>query len=84
MEVPEFTAQYTELTVNRQGLSLVENREGACVFLEGQGCRIEPAKPAQCKAFPESWRYHDSEAVCPAIGSGVPMKSNSKQIKEDS
>ncbi len=29
-------------------------------------CRIHPAKPRQCQAFPERWRFPGFAALCPA------------------
>ena len=54
----------------------------ACPFLEGTRCRVHPARPLQCRAFPfwpENLRRRDAwEAVaghCPGIGQGesVPL-----------
>ncbi len=65
MEVEAFTARYTRLAPQRQGLSLIEAVDGSCVFLDGRGrCRIQSVKPAQCDAFPRTWRYSEMEAVC--------------------
>ncbi len=62
-----FTEQYTRLTFNRQALSLIEQADGSCVFLETDNtCRIQPVKPEQCKGFPFRWRTRALEGVCPA------------------
>lgn len=64
-----FTERYTRLREDRGGLALVERPDGACVFLEGNpaACRIQPAKPEQCRNFPFTWRYANVEQVCPAM-----------------
>ena len=63
MEVREFIETYTCLTRDRQALSLIEQDNGACIFLD-RGCRIQPAKPRQCKDFPFTWRFSDFEKIC--------------------
>ena len=65
MDVVAFTERYTRLTQQRKGLSLVEQDDGACIFLnEGGDCSIESVKPAQCRQFPFSWRYADVQSIC--------------------
>lgn len=68
LDVHVFTERFTVLRDNRQGLILLERRDGACVFLEGApaACRIQDAKPRQCREFPSRWRYTDLEEICPA------------------
>lgn len=63
-----FTERFTRLREDRHGLALVELPDGACAFLEGNpaACRIQAAKPQQCRDFPFTWRYEDLERVCPA------------------
>ena len=65
MDVGCFTERYTRLTCHRQGLSLTEHDDGACIFLEeGGDCRVEAAKPQQCRQFPFTWRYADVQHIC--------------------
>ena len=68
MEVPAFTQQFTRLRDDRLGLSLIDQPDGACIFLEGSpaACHIQAAKPRQCRDFPMEWKYQDLEAICPA------------------
>lgn len=68
LTVEEFTERYTRLRTDRQGLSLIDAPDGACVFLEGtpSSCRIQAAKPRQCRDFPIGWKYTDLEQVCQA------------------
>ena len=35
---------------------------GACVFLEGDRCRVYAGRPRQCRDFPRRWRV---EGPCP-------------------
>jgi len=65
MDVGAFTDQYTRLTKYRTGLSLIEHKDGSCIFLtEGGECLIEPVKPLQCRQFPAEWKYDDMNTVC--------------------
>ncbi|MEI6563896.1 MAG: hypothetical protein WCO42_06280 [bacterium] len=70
MDVELFTRQFTRLRDDRRGLSLQEYPDGACIFLEGAppACRIQAAKPRQCRDFPLKWNYETSNSTsqCPA------------------
>jgi Fe-S-cluster containining protein len=62
-----FTGQYTRLLPARTGLSLTETATGACVFLEGNACRIHAVKPRQCRDFPAAWSREEVNAPCQMI-----------------
>lgn len=64
MEIHAFIDKYTRLTWDRHCLSLIEQPDGACIFLTDEGCRIQAAKPGQCKNFPHKWKFSDFEHVC--------------------
>ena len=65
LEVETFTARYTRLPPERRGLSLIENYDQSCIFLDAQGgCTIQATKPLQCELFPHDWRYQEMAAVC--------------------
>ena len=68
MDVAGFTGQFTSLRDDRRGLSLIDANDGACIFLarEPYACRIQAAKPKQCRDFPLAWKYEDLEYVCAA------------------
>lgn len=60
-----FIAQYTRLTADRRGLSLIDNEAGHCIFfIAGQGCLINAVKPEQCRQFPYVWRNPGWEDKC--------------------
>ncbi|NBT90581.1 MAG: YkgJ family cysteine cluster protein, partial [Verrucomicrobia bacterium] len=40
--------------------------DGACIFLEGQDCRIQPVKPQQCRDFPNAWNFPGWRDICMA------------------
>jgi Fe-S-cluster containining protein len=52
----EFVERYTRLRPNRQGLMLAEKDNSECIFLDGVDCRVHPAKPQQCRDFPQLWK----------------------------
>ena len=68
MSEARFIAEQTRLTGDRCNLSLLENADGSCPFLrnapEGAACRIEAAKPRQCRNFPLVWNFPGWEAEC--------------------
>lgn len=68
LDVYAFTERYTTLTFNRRNLSLIEQEDGRCVFLQDDNdCRIQPVKPAQCRGFPFLWHSPRLEKACPAL-----------------
>jgi Fe-S-cluster containining protein len=68
LDVYAFTSQYTRLLADRAGLSLTERPDGACVFLTNDNqCRIENAKPLQCRGFPFIWRSERLASQCPGL-----------------
>jgi Fe-S-cluster containining protein len=62
----EFIQQYTRLRTNRRGLSLIDQADGACIFLDGQDCKIQPVKPQQCRDFPNAWNFPGWRDICMA------------------
>ena len=46
MNVRDFIEIFTCLTRERNGLSIIDGPDGACIFLDSNGCRITPVKPA--------------------------------------
>lgn len=68
MDVYAFTDAYTRLTHERGELSLNEREDGSCIFLSSDTtCEIQDAKPRQCEAFPEHWRYGDMDRTCDGV-----------------
>lgn len=69
----EFLKEYT--IKSRRGtwwLTEKPNEERWCIFLEQDddglyGCRINGAKPDQCRSFPEKWRNGDSYRSCAGL-----------------
>ena len=64
MDVRDFIEAYTCLTRDRIGLSLIDAPDGACIFLDKTGCRINQVKPRQCRDFPIRWRFSDFADTC--------------------
>ena len=67
MSEHDFIQQFTRLSQDRRGLALQEKANGECVFLAGDDCAVQPAKPQQCRDFPNLWNYPGSEKYCRAI-----------------
>jgi hypothetical protein len=63
----DFIQKYTRLQFERQGLALKEQPDGACIFLEGEACSVQPVKPQQCKDFPNLWNFPGFEKICRAV-----------------
>lgn len=62
-----FIQEQTRLRPNRDGLALLDKRNGECAFLDGRDCAIQPVKPAQCRAFPNQWNFPGWRDVCEAV-----------------
>ncbi len=82
MEIEDFVAEYTRLNANRTGLSLIEYPDGACIFLDGIECTIQPVKPSQCKGFPNTWNFPGWRNHCEAIP--VPFRNGGQNARHDS
>lgn len=75
LSVSEFASEYCRRVWWR--VSLQERRNGDCIFLTPEGCRIYSTRPSQCRTFP-FWEQnlHNSECWeglkgrCPGIGRG--------------
>jgi Fe-S-cluster containining protein len=63
----EFIHHFTRLTADRLGLALQDQPGGACIFLEGNACAVQPVKPQQYRDFPNLWNFPGFEQVCHAI-----------------
>lgn len=67
MDERAFIQKFTDLSPARSGLALRNRTDGACVFLDGRDCRVNPVKPDQCAAFPNGWRFPGWRRHCHAI-----------------
>jgi uncharacterized protein len=65
--VEEFVQNHTRLTAQRTGLSLLEEADGRCVWLDGRDCRLQRVKPSQCRGFPNAWNFPGWREVCEAV-----------------
>src|SRR5262245_52079810 len=82
MTEDSFIQQFTRLNSNKTGLSLQEAAGGACIFLEGDCCRVQPVKPQQCRDFPNLWNFPGFEKVCRAIPTRVDTVEYQRRIRE--
>ncbi|MBL9159349.1 MAG: YkgJ family cysteine cluster protein [Verrucomicrobiales bacterium] len=72
MEESDFITRYTDVRLNRTGLTLISRPNHECIFLDGIDCRINPVKPIQCAGFPNQWNFPGWRQTCEAIA--VPKK----------
>jgi uncharacterized protein len=63
----DFIQRFAKLRADRRGLALQEQTDGACIFLEGENCAVQPVKPQKCKEFPNLWNFPGFEKVCHAV-----------------
>jgi Fe-S-cluster containining protein len=76
----DFIQQFAKLRADRRGLALKENSDGACIFLEGDSCTVQPVKPQKCKEFPNLWNFPGFEKVCHAIPREVGQAEYDRRI----
>ena len=77
---PDFIQQFTRLRWDRGGLALQEQPDGACIFLEGEGCAVQPVKPQQCREFPNLWNFPGFEKICHALPREVSQAEYDRRI----
>jgi Fe-S-cluster containining protein len=63
----DFIRQFAKLRADRRGLALQEQPDGACIFLEGENCAVQPVKPQKCREFPNLWNFPGFEKICHAL-----------------
>ena len=76
----DFIQQFARLRPDRRGLALKEQPDGACIFLEGENCAVQPVKPQKCREFPNLWNFPGFEKVCHAIPREVGMDEYERRI----
>ncbi len=65
LPLDDFLSRHTRLTRDRQALALNERDDGSCSFLDDRNrCRLQDAKPRQCRDYPLRWRSDLLDAVC--------------------
>lgn len=77
----DFIGRFTRLNANRSGLALTDQANGACVFLDGHDCRVNPVKPQQCRDFPNLWNFPGSEQRCQARPMDVSVAEWQRRVK---
>lgn len=80
MSEHDFIQQFAKLRPDRRGLALKEQADGACIFLEGESCAVQPVKPQKCREFPNLWNFPDFEKVCHAIPREVSAAEYERRI----
>jgi hypothetical protein len=76
----DFIQQFTRLRQDKRGLALKDQPDGACIFLEGENCAVQPVKPQKCREFPNLWNFPSFEKVCHAIPRDVSAAEYERRI----
>ncbi len=76
----DFIQQFAKLRADRRGLALREQPDGACIFLEGENCAVQPVKPQKCREFPNLWNFPGFEKVCHAVPREVSAAEYERRI----
>ena len=76
----DFIQQFTRLRHDRTGLALQERPDGACVFLSGSRCEVQPVKPQQCRDFPNLWKFPGFNHTCQALPRNVSEPEYERRI----
>ncbi len=82
MAEDDFIQRFTRINAARNGLALVDQPNGACIFLEGDDCRVNPVKPQQCLDFPNLWNFPGFERVCRARPQEVSVDEWKLRVKQ--
>ncbi len=82
MSEHDFIQRYMRLREDRRGLSLAEQPNGECIFLEGNDCSVQPVKPQQCRDFPNLWNFPGFEKICHAIPRVVSDEDYRRRVAE--
>jgi Fe-S-cluster containining protein len=77
----DFIQQFAKLRADRRGLALREQPDGACIFLEGENCAVQPVKPQKCREFPNLWNFPGFEKVCHAVPREVSAAEYERRIE---
>lgn len=78
----DFIQQFMRLRSDRRGLALQEQADGACVFLVGNECAVQPVKPQQCRDFPNLWNFPGFEKICRAIPRQVSREEYGRRVAQ--
>ena len=76
----DFIQQFTRLAADRRGLALLDQADGACVFLHAGNCGVQPVKPQQCLDFPNRWNFPGFERVCQALAKEVSPEEYERRL----
>lgn len=78
LEMPEedFVDRHTRLAPSRRQLALLDQADGSCAFLKGDGCSVYEARPEQCRTFPFAWHVKQG---CPVLDRLLDEEKNIEQ-----
>ncbi len=76
----DFVQKFTRLRPQRDGLALLDKENGEGIFLDGGDCRVQQAKPVQCREFPNRWNFPGWRGVCEAVPRLVDVQAQSQEM----
>jgi uncharacterized protein len=73
-----FLLEYTTMSVQEEGETILRRNEHGCIFLDGNDCTIYDARPDTCRDFPHlvrgagsiqsrMWQMIDRATYCPVV-----------------
>ncbi len=79
----DFINEYTKLRPDRQGLSLKDRYDGACILLKDDSCIVQQAKPQQCRDFPNLWNFPNFQNVCQSKSITLSVEDYEARIRSE-
>ena len=71
---------YDYFVVNRDGWLRLKNRDGRCVFIDGNQCLIYENRPEGCKSYPI---LYDEDKNCATLDEDCPHRDEFKISESD-
>jgi len=78
--IKELGFDYDYFVVNRDGWLRLKNRDGRCVFIDGNQCLIYENRPEGCKSYPI---LYDEDKNCATLDEDCPHRDEFKISESD-
>ena len=78
--IKELGFDYDYFVVNRDGWLRLKNRDGRCVFIDGNQCLIYENRPEGCKSYPI---FYDEDKNCATLDEDCPHRDEFKISESD-
>lgn len=74
----QFVEQYTTMSAQEEGETILRRNAGGCIFLDGNDCTVYESRPDTCRNFPHlmrgagslqsrMWQMADRATYCPIV-----------------